>query len=44
MRNLPNHMQSSEVAYIDLSKPSQPAITLNKASVPESDLGENSQE
>jgi cell division protein FtsQ len=34
MRNLPNHMPSSAVAYIDLSKPSQPAITLNETSSP----------
>ncbi len=44
MRNLPNHMQSSEVAYIDLSKPSQPAITLNDRPSPEGNLGKHTQE
>jgi cell division protein FtsQ len=38
MRNLPDHMQSAEVAYIDLSKPNQPAITLNDAPVPTTNL------
>jgi cell division protein FtsQ len=38
MRNLPDHMQSAEVAYIDLSKPNQPAISLNDAPVPTANL------
>lgn len=38
MRNLPDHMQSAEVAYIDLSKPNQPAITFNDAPVPTTNL------
>jgi cell division protein FtsQ len=38
MRNLPDHMQSAEVAYIDLSKPNQPAISLNDAPVPTTNL------
>ena len=43
MRNLPNHMPSSAIAYIDLSKPSQPAITLNESSSPAVNLGEEPQ-
>lgn len=43
MRNLPNHMQPSEVAYIDLSKPNQPAITLNHSSSPTANLDQDAQ-
>ncbi len=34
MRNLPDHTQAAEVASIDLSKPNQPAITLNDTPAP----------